>query len=88
MKRMVIYTGNLCGYCVMAKKLLNEKNIDFDEINIHEESNKIDEMIKLTGGRKSVPQIFYGPLHIGGCDDLYSMNFNGELDKILNKEIG
>ena len=88
MKRIVIYTGNLCGYCAMAKKLLNEKNIDFDEINIHEEHNKIDEMIKLTGGRKSVPQIFYGTLHIGGCDDLYSMNSNGELDKILNKEIG
>lgn len=87
MNRLVIYTGNLCGYCSMAKKLLKEKNIDFDEINIHEEYSKIDEMIKLSGGRKSVPQIFYGKLHIGGCDDLYALNSNGELDKILNKVI-
>ena len=87
MRRMVIYTGHLCGYCSMAKKLLKEKNIDFEEINIHNQYDKKEEMIELSGGRMSVPQIFYGEQHIGGCDDLYNMENNGELDKILSKEI-
>jgi len=87
MKRMVIYTGNLCGYCSMAKKLLKGKNIDFEEINIHSQYDKKEEMIRLSGGRMSVPQIFYGEQHIGGYDDLYNMENSGELDKVLNQEI-
>jgi glutaredoxin 3 len=71
----------------MAKKLLKEKNIDFEEINIHTQYDKKEEMIELSGGRISVPQIFYGEQHIGGCDDLYNMENNGELDKVLSKEI-
>jgi glutaredoxin 3 len=87
MRRMVIYTGHLCGYCSMAKKLLKEKNIDFEEINIHSQYDKKEEMIRLSGGRMSVPQIFYGGQYIGGCDDLYNMEHAGELDIIINKEI-
>jgi len=87
MRRMIIYTGHLCGYCSRAKKLLKEKNIDFEEINIHNQYDKKEEMIELSGGRMSVPQIFYGEQHIGGCDDLYNMENNGELDKVLSKEI-
>jgi len=87
MSSMVIYTGHLCGYCSMAKKLLKSKNIDFEEINIHDQYDKKKEMVELSGGRVSVPQIFYGEQHIGGCNDLYNMEHAGELDIIINKEM-
>lgn len=87
MSGVVIYTGNLCGYCSQAKNLLRSKNIDFEEINIHDQYDKKEEMIKLSGGRVSVPQIFCYGKHIGGCDDLFNMESAGELDKALNIEI-
>ncbi len=86
MKKMRIYTGYLCGYCSRAKNLLEEKNIDFDEINIHKNPEKMEEMLQLSGGKRSIPQIFYGHVHIGGSDDLYSMNAKGELDKLISEE--
>ena len=87
MSGVVIYTGHLCGYCSQAKNLLKSKNIDFEEINIHDQYEKKEEMIKLSGGRMSVPQIFCHGKHLGGCDDLFNMENAGELDKILNIEI-
>ena len=86
MRKMLIYTGYLCGYCSRAKRLLKEKNIDFDEINIHDNPEKMEEMLKLSGGKRSIPQIFYGNKHIGGSDDLYSMSVKGELDKLIYEE--
>jgi len=86
MKKMLIYTGYLCGYCSRAKNLLKENNIDFDEINIHDNPEKMEEMLKLSGGKRSIPQIFYGNKHIGGSDDLYSMSVKGELDKLIYEE--
>ena len=83
---MLIYTGYLCGYCSRAKSLLKENNIDFDEINIHDNPEKMEEMLKLSGGKRSIPQIFYGNKHIGGSDDLYSMSVKGELDKLIYEE--
>tara|TARA_B100001559_G_C16135250_1_gene454925 strand:+ start:157 stop:423 length:267 start_codon:yes stop_codon:yes gene_type:complete len=87
MKKILIYTGYLCGYCNRAKNLLLEKNISFDEINIHDHPEKLDEMIKLSGGKRSIPQIFYGDIHIGGSDDLYNMNIEGKLDQLIGLEI-
>lgn len=86
MKKMLIYTGYLCGYCSRAKDLLLEKKIDFDEINIHDNPEKMQEMLELSGGKRSVPQIFYGDIHIGGSDDLYNMNLSGELDKLISEK--
>jgi len=86
MSCVVIYTGHLCGYCSHAKKLLKSKNIDFEEINIHDQYDKKEEMIKLSGGSVSVPQIFCHGKHLGGCDDLFNMESTGELDKVLNIE--
>ena len=63
------------------------KNISFDEINIHDHPEKLDEMIKLSGGKRSIPQIFYGDIHIGGSDDLYNMNIKGKLDQLIGLEI-
>jgi len=87
MKKILIYTGYLCGYCTRAKNLLEEKNISFEEINIHDQPKKLEEMKKLSGGKLSVPQIFFGDIHIGGSDDLYNMNIEGELDKLICEEI-
>ena len=87
MSGVVIYTGHLCGYCSQAKNLLKSKNIDFEEINIHDQYDKKEEMIKLSGGRTSVPQVFCYGKHIGGWDDLFNLENTGELDKVLNIEI-
>ena len=72
-KNIIIYTSSLCGFCYRAKSLLKKKNIPFEEIDIDLDYNMRNEMIKKSGGRTSVPQIFYKNRHIGGCDDLYRL---------------
>ena len=67
---VIIYTSALCGFCYKAKSLLNKKNIFFHEINVDLDYNKKLEMITKSNGRTSVPQIFFGDYHVGGCDDL------------------
>ena len=86
MAKVKIYTGFMCGYCTRAKKLLNDKNIDFTEINIFEEPEKKEEMLVLSNGRKTVPQIFIGKTHVGGWDDLNELQNSGNLDTILLNE--
>ena len=78
-KDVIIYTSSLCGFCYRAKSLLNRNNIPFEEIDIDLNYNKRNEMIKKSGGRTSVPQIFYKNRHIGGCDDLYKLEKENEL---------
>mgnify|MGYP000458325765 FL=1 len=81
---MIIYTSYNCGYCDLAKKLLNEKGISFKEINIQVEIEKRDEMLQKSNGRRTVPQIFYKDLHIGGYQELKKLDLSGELDNILD----
>ena len=81
---LVIYTSSLCGFCYKAKSLLKRKNILFDEINIDIEYEKREEMINRSNGKTSVPQIFFGDHHIGGCDELYKLEYENGLE-ILNK---
>jgi glutaredoxin 3 len=83
MSKIVIYTTNVCPYCVRAKALLQRKNVTFSEIKITSEEAK-NEMIKKSGGRMTVPQIFIGEFHVGGCDDLYALEAAGKLDKLLS----
>jgi glutaredoxin 3 len=84
MKNITIYTTNTCPYCVKAKSLLNKKNAIFTEINVEDE-DKRNKMMELTSGRRSVPQIFIGDQHVGGCDDLYELERTGELDQLLSR---
>ena len=79
-----IYTSSLCGFCYKAKSLLKRKNILFDEINIDIDYEKREEMINRSNGKTSVPQIFFGDHHIGGCDELYKLENENGLE-ILNK---
>lgn len=83
MKKIIIYTTNTCPYCVRAKDLLNRKGAKFEEINVEDPAER-DKMIEKAGGKRTVPQIFIGDLHVGGCDDLYQFEKDGKLDGILN----
>jgi glutaredoxin 3 len=83
MSGITIYSSMLCGFCHRAKQLLNQKNLPFDEIDVGERPGAYQEMLKISNGSSSVPQIFIGNTHVGGCDDLFRMNSNGELDGLL-----
>lgn len=82
MAKIVIYTTEICPYCVRAKKLLDQKGVSYTEIRVDLNSAARDEMIALTG-RKTVPQIVIDDEAIGGCDDLYALERAGQLDKRL-----
>jgi glutaredoxin 3 len=83
MKRVEIYTTPICGYCARAKRLLAKKGVSYAEINVMTRPAKRSQMMQRANGRSSVPQIFIGGEHIGGCDELYSLEQNGKLDAIL-----
>ena len=78
--QVLIYSSSLCGYCYQAKTLLKKKNISFQEIDVDEDFNKRKEMIAKSNGRTSVPQIFFGDIHIGGSDDLLNLEKSGKLE--------
>ncbi len=82
MSKIVVYSKEVCPYCVRAKALLTRKGVVFTEIKITDEQKK-EEMIKKSGGRMTVPQIFINEKHIGGCDDLYALEAEGKLDALL-----
>ncbi len=83
MPPVTIYTKAWCPYCSAAKDLLEEKGVAFDEIEITGKPALRDEMMAKAGGRSTVPQIFIGARHVGGCDDLYALDSRGELDTLL-----
>jgi glutaredoxin 3 len=78
---VTLYVSDWCPYCQRAKGLLTQKNIDFSEINVDEDVKFRDEMIARSN-RRTVPQIFLGDKHLGGCDDLYALDDSGELDRL------
>ena len=83
MKPVEIYTSPLCGFCHAAKRLLNEKGIDFTEVDVLKHPERKAEMIQRANGGRTVPQIFVGDTHVGGCDDLYALESAGKLDPLL-----
>lgn len=86
MQKVDIYTTAICPFCADAKKLLDKKGIKYHEISVDKDEAKRDEMIKLSGGSKSVPQIFINGKHIGGFDKLSELERSGELDTLLKGE--
>jgi glutaredoxin 3 len=82
MVKVVIYSTQFCPYCVRAKSLLKQKGVEFTDIRVDIERERYSEMIKLAG-RSSVPQIFIDDDHVGGCDDLYALEKQGQLDHKL-----
>lgn len=83
MPQIEIYTSPLCGFCHSAKKLLTQKGASFTEINVLTNPDRKPEMIKRANGGRTVPQIFIGDTHVGGCDDLYALERAGKLDPLL-----
>ncbi|EWH10669.1 glutaredoxin 3 [Catenovulum agarivorans DS-2] len=83
MATVTIYSKGWCPFCRRAKALFMQKGVEFNEIDIDQQPEKRDEMIQLSG-RSAVPQIFINEHHVGGCDDLFDAEYNGELDKLLN----
>ncbi len=83
MKPVEIYTSPLCGFCHAAKRLLAQKGVSFSEIDVSREPDRRAEMMQRADGRRTVPQIFIGETHVGGCDDLYDLERSGKLDPLL-----
>ena len=83
MQSITIYTTAWCPYCSAAKSLLKEKGAAFREIDVEKTPAERATMMARAGGRTSVPQIFVGETHVGGCDDLYALDKAGKLDALL-----
>ena len=83
MAKIEIYTSPFCGFCHRAKRLLAQKNADFQDIDVMMHRKRKAEMIARAGGRTTVPQIFIDGRHIGGCDELYALEAEGRLDALL-----
>ena len=83
MPAITIYTKASCGYCASAKELLHEKGAAFTEVSVDGDRAGQAAMAKKANGRSTVPQIFIGERHVGGCDDLYALERAGRLDPLL-----
>ena len=83
MQTIEIYTSPLCGFCHAAKRLLTQKGASFSEIDVFADPSRKPEMIQRSNGGRTVPQIFIGDTHVGGCDDLYALERAGKLDPLL-----
>lgn len=83
MKQVTIYTRALCGYCSAARRLLEKKQVAYDERDATHAPELRQEMIARANGRSTFPQIFIGDTHVGGCDDLYALDREGRLDELL-----
>jgi glutaredoxin 3 len=82
MASVVIYTTATCPYCRLTRQLLEKKGVQYTDIRVDENPDKLDEMIAKSN-RRTVPQIFIDGQHIGGCDDLHALESQGQLDKLL-----
>jgi glutaredoxin 3 len=83
--KVVMYVTSWCPYCTRARQLLENKGVDLEEIDIEARPEARTEMMARSG-RRTVPQIFIGETHVGGCDDLLALDVDGRLDPLLNTE--
>ena len=84
---VTMYTGGFCPYCARARALLESKGVEWQEIDIEADAAKRAEMMTRSG-RRSVPQIFIGEVHVGGSDELRELDRAGRLDALLNPPAG
>jgi len=84
MKPVEIYTSPYCGYCHAAKRLLTAKGVSFSEIDVMAAPDRKAEMVQRANGGRTVPQIFIGDEHVGGCDELHALDRAGKLDPMLS----
>ena len=79
---IIIYSSQYCPFCFRAKSILQQKSVSFEDINVDMDSELKQEMMEKSG-RRTVPQIWIGETHVGGCDELMALQRSGELDKML-----
>ncbi len=83
MAKIEVYSGDYCPYCMRAKALLKQRELEFVEYNVQSEPGRRVEMSERAPGARSIPQIFINDRHVGGCDDLYALDKKGELNNWL-----
>ena len=83
MKKVIIYTGDLCIHCEWAVELLNRRNIKFTEYNIAQDATRREEMLKKSNGAKTVPQIFIGEHYVGGNSELQALDREDKLNSLI-----
>lgn len=83
MPNVKVYTAGNCCYCHMAKDLLRRKGAPFEEIDLTGRADLRADLRERAGGRNTVPQIWIGEVHVGGCDDLHALDRSGKLDTLL-----
>lgn len=81
--KVEVYTWSTCPFCIRAKALLDKKSVEYTEYCIDGDAAARQEMAERAHGRRSLPQIFINDQHVGGCDDLYALNAQGQLDLLL-----
>lgn len=86
MKEVRIYTARYCPYCASAKSLLKRKGVPFTEVDIGGNWERRDEMIERADGRVTVPQVFIGDFHVGGHEELQTLDREGKLDQMLRND--
>ena len=81
-----IYTTNYCGFCMRAKELLSRKGVDYEEIDVTEDDAMRSKLVEMSGGQRTVPQIWIGDTHVGGYTDLARLDRDGQLESMLNAQ--
>ena len=81
--KVEMYTWRTCPFCIRAKELLKTKGVEFVEYKVDGDETARAQMARRANGRRSVPQIFINDQHVGGCDDLYELDWQGKLDQML-----
>jgi glutaredoxin 3 len=83
MKKIIMYTGPMCGFCDAAKRLLQRNNLSFNEIDISSKEGLMEEMIKKAKGKRTIPQIFFNEYHVGGYQELRTLEKENKLQDLL-----
>jgi glutaredoxin 3 len=83
MPNIVVYSKSYCPFCTRAKNMLTRLGADFEEIDLDRNPERREEMINKANGKSTVPQIFIGDTHVGGCDELFALNKAGKLEGML-----
>ncbi|WP_321365490.1 glutaredoxin 3 [uncultured Celeribacter sp.] len=83
MQPVTLYTTPICPYCIAAKRLLDSKGVTYTDIDVMRDPSKRQEMMHKANGGHTVPQIFIGGTHVGGCDELHALERAGKLDPLL-----
>lgn len=86
MQPVEMYTTPFCGFCAAAKRLLKQKGVSYSEIDVARQPERRSEMMTRSDGGYTVPQIFIGDTHVGGCDELFALERAGKLDPMLSVE--